>query len=165
MSGCDVCGFDFDAMTIAEVPDRATNGTSAIAALLGDDPIRAAARPSSERWSAVEYAAHVRDVLLSIRDRVVIGLVEDTPTFSPLYREERVDLGLYRNDPPEAVAVEVEAAGAMLLRLLAEIESVPLQRSVHYGYPNPSLRTLEWMAKQAVHEIEHHLDDMRENLA
>lgn len=45
-------------------------------------------RPSPDRWSANEYAAHVRDVLLTIRDRLVIGLVEDNPRFKPVYRDE-----------------------------------------------------------------------------
>ena len=35
---------------------------------------------------------------------------------------------------------------------------------MQYGFPDPVTRTLGWMGKQAVHEIEHHLADMEENL-
>ena len=113
----------------------------------------------------LEYGAHVRDVLLTIRDRLVIGLVEDNPGFKSLWRDERVNLGLYRTDTPAAVVQELEAATAMFLRLFAEIDPASLGRVVQYGFPDSTTRTLEWMGQQAVHEVEHHLGDIQENLA
>ncbi len=39
-----------------------------------------------------------------------------------------------------------------------------LDRIVHYGFPDLLRRTLLWMAQQVVHETEHHLADITENL-
>lgn len=164
MADCDGCGFDFDRVGVEEIPSRTVAGVAAITALLDGDDDLVRRRPSDERWSVVEYGAHVRDVMLSIRDRLVIGLVEGDPAFKPLYREERIQLGLYRSDPPKEVARETEAAAAMFLRLFAEIDQASLGRTVQYGFPRPTTRTLGWMGKQVVHEVEHHLDDMQHNL-
>src|SRR4051794_34185321 len=108
METCSICGFAWETVAAAEVGDRIRAGTAGIAAAVSAAPERAGVRPSPERWSALEYTAHVRDVLLHVRDRIVIALVEDEPTFKPLYREERVDLGLYALDTTTVVLTEVE---------------------------------------------------------
>jgi hypothetical protein len=161
---CDDCGFAWEMVSRAEIGRRVDAGTATIAGLLAGDPDRAAVRPSTQRWSAIEYGAHVRDVLITLRDRLVVGLVEDLPSFKPMYREERVDLGLYRSDPVEAVAVELRAAAAMFIRLFDAIDPQQLSRPVHYGFPNPAQRSLLWMGQQAVHEVEHHRSDIAANL-
>ncbi len=163
MESC-TCGFNDDAVALEAIGDRLTAATSAIGNLIIDNESQATARPAADRWSSVEYAAHVRDVLLTVRDRLVIGLVEDDPGFKPLYRDERIDLGLYRADPPAAVAHELAASTTMLVRLFAAIEPAALERTVQYGFPGPTTRTLGWMGKQATHEAEHHLADIEENL-
>lgn len=165
MESCDVCGFVWESVERAEVAGRATAAADAIAALTLADPDRAVRRPSPERWSAVEYAAHVRDVLMTLRDRIVIGLVEDHPGFKPLYREERIDLGLYRADTPDVVATELVAAAGMFARLFEAVEPGQLSRTVEFGYPTVASRTLLWVAQQAVHEAEHHLADVAEDLS
>ena len=165
MERCDGCGFAWEAVGRDEIGPRTGAGAAAIAALLTSEPERALLRATPPRWSMVEYGAHVRDVLLTVRDRLVIGLVEDDPGFKPLYRDERVDLGLYRADTAAAVAAEVEPAAAMFARLFEAIEPALLERKVEYGFPAPATRTLLWMGQQAVHETEHHLRDIEEGLA
>jgi len=160
---CDGCGFDFDAIAVQEIAPRSIAGATEVAAELVENGEQATKRPSPDRWSNVEYAAHIRDVMLTIRDRIVLRLVEDNPGFKPLYRDERIDRGLYRLDTPEVVAVEVAAAVAMFVRLFEAIDEGSLGRMVQYGHPSPVPRMLAWMSKQVVHETEHHLADMREN--
>lgn len=162
-SACS-CGFDDGSVSLDAVEARTLAAIAAIAEVMASNEASAAARPSAERWSIVEYAAHVRDVLLTVRDRLVIGLVEDDPGFKPLYRDERVELGLYRADPAAAVGQELASAAAMFVRLFSAIEPNSLSRTVQYGHPGPVTRTLGWMGTQAVHEAEHHLTDMEENL-
>ncbi len=162
MTSCEECGFDFETLDAAEVGPRIRAGAEAVASALSNasTPER---RPSVERWSANEYAAHVRDVMLTIRDRLVVGLVEDNPGFKPVYRDERLSMGLYRADTAAELAREVQAAGPMFVRLFDAIPSEMLSREVQYGYPDPETRTLLWMGRQAVHETEHHLRDIVEN--
>ena len=160
-----MCGFAWEAVGRDEIAPRVDAGTAEIAALIVADPARSVVRPSEQRWSATQYAAHVRDVLNTLRDRLVIGLVEDDPSFNPMYRDERVDLGLYDTDPVEAVAGELRAATAMFIRLFEAVDPEHLSRPVQYGFPSPARRSLLWMGQQAVHEVEHHGADIAENLA
>jgi hypothetical protein len=164
MELCEECGFDFDMVSPDDITHRVTTGVRAAADVVASAPLMSLRRPNPDRWSAVEYTAHVRDVLLTIRDRLVIGLVEDNPGFKPLYRDERLALGLYRRDTADDVAVELRAAGAMFARLFDEIDPQLLSRPVQYGFPDPLPRTLLWMGRQAVHEVEHHLEDIRDNV-
>jgi hypothetical protein len=164
MERCEVCGFAWGEVDRGEIAGRVDAGTADIAALIVADPEPSAVRPWPERWSATQYAAHVRDVLNTIRDRVVIGLVEDNPSFTAMYRDERVTLGLYDSDPAAAVADELRAATAMFIRLWSAVDPRQLGRPVRYGVPTPTQRTLLWMGQQAVHEVEHHRDDIAENL-
>jgi hypothetical protein len=147
-----------------EVGPRIAAGTARIADLLAGAPADAAVRPAPGRWSAMEYAGHVRDVLTMLRDRVVLGIVEDNPAFKPMYRDERVDLGLYAADTVDDLAAELAMATAMFTRLFGSVDPGALDRPVQYGYPDPAQRTVLWMGQQAVHEVEHHGDDIAENL-
>ena len=81
-----------------------------MAALLAGDPAVVAARPEPARWSALEYGAHLRDVLISLRERTLTASIEDHPTGAPIHRDERVDLGFYSLDDPATVAAELRAA-------------------------------------------------------
>lgn len=164
MEECEVCGFVWDEVPDEDVTLRIRNGTDLLSRLLRNTPDVAATRPTAGRWSMVEYGAHVRDVMLVLRDRFVVGVVADSPGFAPMYREERVDLGMYRREDPVALAAEIEIAAALLVRMLESLSPEQFDRTCQYGYPGPSTRTLRWMAAQAVHEVEHHLADVEENL-
>jgi hypothetical protein len=124
------CGFCWELVTVDQIGPRVRAATTSIAGAIRNQSTRSLVRPSLERWSALEYAAHVRDVYLTIRDRLVIGLVEENPGFKPMHRDERVSLGLYAADAVEDVSVELEATANMLLRLFGAIEPQHLDRIV-----------------------------------
>lgn len=164
LESCEVCGFTWELVADDELTDRVAAGTAAAAALLrsGGD---VTTRPAPDRWSTLEYGAHVRDVLLHVRDRVVIALVEDDPEFKPLYRDERVDLGLYAADMPDVVAGELRTAAGLFARTFDLLTAEQLGRTCQYAYPTVGTRTIRWMGQQVVHEVEHHLADTQENSA
>jgi hypothetical protein len=162
---CPDCGFVWVHVPAGDVGTRVTTATRALAAALRTaSPESAARRPAADVWSALEYGAHVRDVLTNLRDRVVVGLAEDTPSFKPLYRDLRVDAGLYRDEHPEVVAMELELAGELFARTIATLTDDQLARPVIYPYPADRTRTVLWMARQVVHEVEHHLGDVERDL-
>ncbi len=161
---CEVCGFDFEQVGQLTIGPRVIRSAGAIAALITERPELGSLRPSPERWSVNEYAAHVRDVFILIRDRLVVGLVEENPGFKPGYKDERLALGLYAADTAAALANELPPAAAMFTRLFDAIDLTHLMRPVQYGFPDPSEQTLLWMGRQAVHESEHHHLDIIENL-
>lgn len=161
METCEDCGFAWELVGADEVGPRVVRAAAAMAATLRAAPAGdVGRRPTTERWSALEYAAHARDVMVLLRDRLVVGLVEDHPSFTPGYRDERLALGLYRDDTADALAAEVEAAAAMFARLFDAIDPGSLDRTVAFGFPDPTTRTLRWMGQQVVHETEHHLGDV-----
>jgi DNA segregation ATPase FtsK/SpoIIIE, S-DNA-T family len=162
MESCEICGFAWESVPAGDVATRVVDGAERVAARLDDGPA-VVQRPEPTRWSILEYACHVRDVLLHVRDRLVIGVVEDDPSFKPLYRDERVDLGLYHDDTPEVVAGETRTAAALFARTFDRLSVEQLRRPVQYAYPAPATRTLLWMGQQVVHEIEHHLADQDDN--
>jgi DinB superfamily len=164
METCEGCGFSWDDVEADEIAPRVLKAALEIGRLLRSEPSLSTHQPRPERWSAIEYGAHVRDVLLTIRDRVVIGLVEQNPSFKPMYRDERISLGLYEGDTPPVIADEVESTARLFLRFAAAIDPTSMTRSVRYGFPDPMPRTILWMLQQAVHESEHHLTDIKENL-
>jgi ketosteroid isomerase-like protein len=163
---CPDCGFVWVDVPVDEIGPRIVRGVDAIAAVLRAGPPDAVARrPAPGVWSALEYGAHVRDVLMNIRDRVVVGLAEDTPSFKPLHRDVRVDAGLYRDDRPDVVATELEVVAALFVRMLAVLTPDQLARPVVYAYPAEQERTILWMTRQVVHEVEHHLGDVTRGIA
>jgi DinB superfamily len=163
MERCEGCGYAWEIVGRDEIGPRATAAAAGIAARLRHEPESARRRPAAATWSALEYAAHLRDVFLTLRDRLVIGLVEDDPTFKPLYRDERVDLGLYAAETTGGTAAELEAAAAMFTRVFEAIGDDQLGRPVQFGYP-PTTRSLLWLGQQVVHEAEHHRGDIERGL-
>ena len=160
-----MCGFVWETVCREEIGGRVRQGSLEIVDELLADPVGSTRRPSERRWSSLEYGAHVRDVLLHLRDRFVIGLVEDHAAFKPLYRDERVDLGLYGGDEVIVVADELAMSAALFERTFNRIPAKLLDRLCVYTFPVLTDRTLLWMGQQAVHEVEHHARDVAENSA
>jgi hypothetical protein len=162
---CEGCGFVWDDIDAAEIGPGVRVSTTAIADRITAAGDRAARRPAPDRWSVLEYAAHVRDVLTNVRDRIVQTLVEDDPQYAMLWRDQRVDLGLYVGDDAAEVAAEVLAAGSLFARTFERIDPALLGRTGVYAYPVAAPRTVLWIAAQALHECRHHLADIDEDLA
>jgi len=159
MERCD-CGFVWVEVEPGTIGVRLIEGAGRIAErLLGTGEL-IGSRPSASQWSPLEYGGHVRDVLLHLRDRVVIALVEENPTFKPLYREERVALGLYRRDRADNVAPELTMAANLFARTFAGLDARQLERPCQYAYPTLATRSVLWMAQQTLHEVEHHERDV-----
>ena len=118
-------------------------------------------RPSPEVWSALEYACHVRDVLLVMRERVLQVLREPAPpAFTPMGRDERVTHDRYREQDPTDVARQLVDAATMLAFVLEALDEQQWVRACIYGYAAPAERTLAWVAQHTVHEADHHLADL-----
>jgi len=165
MDHCDECGFDYGSVDPDEVPDRLAEAAGKVTGLLNGDERAVRRRPSADVWSPLEYACHLRDVFLVQRDRVVRGLVERTPEFTPMHRDERVDIDRYAEQEPRQVAEELRIAARLLGRTLAERNNVDWDRRVVYSWPEPTERDLRWVAAHTVHEAVHHIGDIEAGLA
>jgi Mycothiol maleylpyruvate isomerase N-terminal domain len=102
----------------------------------------------------------VRDVALMQRDRLYVALVEDEPSFKPMYRDERVVFDRYDTQAPSAVANELTMAAGLLAHAFAGVTDDQWNRTLMYGYPGPERHNVEWMAHHTLHEMVHHLWDI-----
>lgn len=161
---CDVCGFVWADISSEECPSRIRSAGSAFAELLESDPQASIARPSEGRWSANEYGCHVRDVLLNLRDRVVVGAVDDVPHPPGMNGTPRVEMGLYQGERPEVTAMELRMAADLFARTWERLPDDRRERMLVYGSPIGVPRNLTWVAAQAAHEAEHHLADARDGV-
>jgi S-DNA-T family DNA segregation ATPase FtsK/SpoIIIE len=170
MERCDSCRFLYADIDVTALPVRfAAFGPRYRALLLPPD--RPAAwsdilrtRPAAGVWSALEYACHVRDVFLVQRDRLYTALVEDTPVFAPMYRDQRVTLARYNAQDPEEVAVQLATAARLIAQAFAGLDPEQLQRRCLYSFPAPAERSLLWVGQHAIHEGEHHYRDIEAGL-
>src|SRR5579863_1274165 len=84
---CALCGFSWDPLSRADFAVRmgaAVESFVNVIAKAGED---VGIRPSPTRWSVLEYGGHLRDVVLSIRERVVLASILDVPVGTPIYRD------------------------------------------------------------------------------
>jgi S-DNA-T family DNA segregation ATPase FtsK/SpoIIIE len=136
-----------------------------LAALLVHPAAALSERRTPDEWSPLEYACHVRDVLLMQRDRLYVALVEDEPSFKPMYRDERVAFDRYAQQIPEVVSAQLLMAAAMTAHAFAGLSDDQWERPLMYGYPEPSRRDVEWVARHTVHEMVHHQLDIERIMA
>lgn len=161
---CEICGFVWADVGSGEIPSRIRTAASDFAGVLESDPEASLIRPDDGVWSANEYGCHVRDVLLNLRDRVVVGAVDEVPHPPAMHGTPRVEMGLYRGDHPEVTAAELRVAADLFARLWERLPGDRRERILVYGSPVGVPRSLTWVAAQALHEAEHHLADARESV-
>lgn len=131
--------------------------------LPGEDPdtiVRA--RPEPERWSALEYACHTRDVLAVFERRILRMVAEDRPELGWWDHEAAAeDEGYNGQDPIEVADALDRNAGAFAQTL----EAVPTS-----GWPREGVRrpgevfTVLGAGRFVLHEGHHHLLDVGRSL-
>ncbi len=166
MAACEECGLDVDSLSPADTATSLRSFAKRYRAPLtrflpsedGDVIVRQ--RPDPSTWSALEYACHVRDVFDVYTTRVQRTLVEDTPTFEPMDRDERARRDRYNEQDPGAVADQLAANAERLAELLGGVDADDWERTAITPHPEPAPRTLLSMARHVVHEGSHHLLDV-----
>ncbi|MFF9134896.1 DinB family protein [Streptomyces sp. NPDC014806] len=166
MTTCAECGFVYDLGLAPCVPELAEAEAGAYARLLTSDVSLLRRRPAPDVWSPLEYACHVRDVLLVQRERVLAALRLDTPVVESMGREERVVHDGYARQRPADVARQLKDAALLFGDVLAGLRHGPAgwERTLVYSFPERAERSLRWLAVHTLHELRHHLIDMRRAL-
>jgi hypothetical protein len=162
---CPGCGYAYDTAA-ADLPARLSSFGPAYADALRSHTAEAVrARPDAGTWSALEYACHVRDVLLVQRERLYDALVEDTPPTHPMHRDDRPVLAHYNEQDPAVVAAQLGMAAELIAQSFAVLDTDQYARRLLYNFPRPTERTVLWLGCNAVHEAHHHLQDVHRVLA
>jgi len=158
---CPGCAFTYGVLPRASLPlSLGDLGREMAARLSGGPPEALARRRRDDEWSPLEYACHVRDLLLVQRDRLYVALVEDEPSFKPMYRDQRVGFDRYGEQVPAVVAAQLVMAAAMASHAFAGLSDDQWGRPLIYNFPEPSHRDVEWMAHHTLHELVHHRADI-----
>ena len=159
---CPECGFeyDLDQAVAADIAIVATIAEAvALLAQLTDEEARA--RPEPQTWSALEYACHLRDVLFTQRERVLLARRVTQPEPAAMGRDERVEHDGYAEQDPEIVARQLTDAALLFANVLARLDDTSWDRTLVYNFPTKTVRSLRWVAVHTLHEARHHLGDIR----
>jgi len=166
VTACAECGFDYEELPVPEVGAALRGCGQAFRDALGEtDGEAAATRPEPTVWSALEYACHLRDVLLVQRDRLVLAQVRERPELAPMSSEERVAICRYDAQPLTEVLEQLSMAAELCALAFEGLDEAGLARELVYNFPEPVLRTVGWMGVHTVHEGVHHLADADRVLA
>jgi S-DNA-T family DNA segregation ATPase FtsK/SpoIIIE len=160
VSVCPDCDFRYGALPRHQLVTALRAGGEAYAPRLATDSTILRTRREPGEWSPLEYACHVRDVSLMQRDRLYVALVEDEPSFKPMYRDQRVAFDRYNLQSPSAVAAEVAMATALFAGAFEGLGDDQWGRPLIYGFPEATHRDVEWVGHHTLHEITHHLADI-----
>ncbi len=163
MARCDECGYEYRPAEAAAAGAAIRARVADLAGLLrrGGD---LTSRRSPEVWSPLEYCCHLRDVLLVQRERVLLARRVERPSLVPMGRDERVGLDGYAHQQPADVARQLDDAALLFANVLQRLDDEAWSRTVIYNYPEPTERSLRWVAVHTLHEVVHHLLDVERQL-
>ena len=160
---CAACGFDgshySDEALLTAVRDLGPSWK----ALLGEAGSDLRARPSPEVWSAIEYAAHSRDITALHAFGVQQALTQDEPTYPPIESDELIETAAatYGDADPDQVGAELENQASELAGLAADAGSDAWSRGLTIGGERTDVRHL---LEHALHDSLHHVDDVERGL-
>lgn len=163
MDDCSECGFSYDMADVPAAARTVRDRAADIAEILGTTGIDLRSRPETDVWSPLEYACHVRDLLLVQRERILSARRLDGYVCESMGRE-RVEFDGWAEQQPDDVARQLTDAALMLAHVLDRLDTEAWKREMVYPYPEPTTRTISWVALHTVHEAHHHLVDIRRHL-
>ncbi len=163
---CAECGLDYEAIpadeAIVAIRGFGRRYRAPLTRLLrGEDESVLRARPAPETWSALEYAAHVRDVFAKYAGWVSLILAEDGPVLEGLTPDEEVVALAYNTQVPATVVAELADRAESLA---SAFEAVPADGWQRVGTRRGREFSVEILARRAVHEGSHHLLDIGRGL-
>ena len=157
---CRECGFSY-----AEIPAESavelirTVPTAVRDAVAGIPASAHRERPLTGGWSAVEYVCHLRDVYAVYTIRLHRARTEDRPVLEPMLNDLRARRFRYNERDVDAVLDEVDANTAGFCDEVARVAPDGWARTVT-RLPGEQ-RTARWLVRQALHEGQHHVGDIR----
>src|SRR3954451_11984063 len=125
---CPECGFDGSTTAAGQVADLIRENAAAWPALLTGDLL--AVRPSDDRWSALEYACHVRDVYRLYHYRLGLMLTEDDPLFPNWDQDVTAVEERYNEQDARVVVADLQAAAGRLAEAFDSVDGAQWQRTV-----------------------------------
>jgi hypothetical protein len=154
---CPECGLESSSIPFTDVPDILRGNASDWAEVLKRGDV--AERPTPSTWSPLEYACHVRDVHEVFDGRYALMLGQDDPLFANWDQDVAAVDGDYSHQQPEVVGPALVAAAQRVAARLAAVLGDAAQRPGRRS--NGSRFTVTTLARYHVHDVVHHLHDVR----
>jgi len=160
---CDACGFDgagYDDESLLESL-RALGPRWQV--LLEDAGSKLRIRPEPEVWSAIEYAAHSRDITALHVYGVEQALTRGEPIF-PQIADDLVDsaAATYGDADPDDVVAALATQTSLLANVAHDAGSAAWSRGLTIGDNRSDVRRL---LEHALHDSLHHLGDVERGLS
>jgi hypothetical protein len=153
---CPECGFDANTFAPADVGELIRANAARWPALLGRADV--ATRPSPDRWSALEYGCHVRDVFRLYDYRLGLMLEQDDPAYPNWDQDVTAVEERYGEQDPAVVVHGLDAAAHELADHFDAVHGDQWQRT---GTRSDGARfTVETFARYLVHDPVHHVYDV-----
>jgi len=154
---CDECGVDTRRIAATDVSRLVRSTVTVWQEVLAGDAVRE--RPAPGVWSPLEYACHVRDVYRRFDTRLALMLDRDDPRFENWDQDATAVQARYGEQDPAAVAVELAQAGDMVAAAFEAVDGDQWKRT---GRRSDGARfTAETLARYFVHDVLHHVHDVR----
>lgn len=154
---CPECGFDPSLVERDDLGSRIRHAAAAMHARLHGEAVRE--RPDDATWSPLKYAAHVREVCAVMRARLHQMLTEHDPEFANWDQDRAAIDGDYASQDPEHVAAQLDLAAAELANAADAVPTDAWERPGRRS--NGSVFTVESLLVYALHDLEHHVWDVR----
>ncbi|AYJ03391.1 DinB family protein [Mycobacterium avium] len=161
---CAGCGFAYDLSRAGTAGDDIRARAAEVGEILRDNAIDVRRRSRPDLWSPLEYACHLRDVLLVQRERVLAARRTGGADCASMGRDERAEHDGYNEQDPREVARQLADAATLFGNVLARLSNEDWDRTLVYHYPETRERSLRWVAVHTAHELHHHLLDIRGQL-
>jgi DinB superfamily len=158
---CAECNFVYDLSLAATAGRDVEKRIGEVTMILVAAEVDVRSRTRAEVWSPLEYGCHLRDVLLVQRERVLAARRVNGAVCTPMGREERVEHDGYGDQAPTDVARQLADAATLFSNVLARLAPKDWDLTVVYNYPETHERSLRWLAVHTVHDVQHHLLDIR----
>ena len=120
-------------------------------------------RPEPETWSAIEYAAHSRDITALHVFGVEQALTEDEPAYPAIEADALIETSAatYHDEDPDVVVVQLDREARRLGASAADAGAAGWSRGITIGDERSTVRRL---LEHALHDSLHHLDDVNRGL-
>jgi hypothetical protein len=153
---CPECGFDAGLILFDDIPSVLGINASLWSPVLRRADVRD--RPNDHTWSALEYAAHVRDVYRIFTVRLRLMLDEDNPLFSNWDQDATAEAERYNEQDPAVVERELTEAATTLAD---DYSTVAVDARERLGRRSDgSTFTVTSLGRYLVHDVVHHLHDV-----
>jgi hypothetical protein len=154
---CPECGFDTQGFPREAVPQMImTNAAAWPDVLTGPDDART--RPAPDKWSALEYGCHVRDVFRLYDQRLDLMLTTDDPLFPNWDQDQTAVADRYQEQEPAKVTAELIESAQIIAN---HFQGVTGDEWLRTGRRTDGASfTVETFARYFIHDPVHHLYDV-----